>query len=59
MSMYLTITSLILIFLLIWVIRGYRILSHNMYCHVYVCLYTGFGLLIGFIEQLENVTTNS
>jgi hypothetical protein len=30
---------------------------HERYCHVYEWLYTGFGLVIGFIEHLHKVTT--
>jgi hypothetical protein len=29
----------------------------GMYCHVYVCLQMGFGLVTGFIEHLQIVTT--
>jgi hypothetical protein len=28
-------------------------------CHIIEWLYTGFGLVIGFIEHLQNVTTNN
>jgi hypothetical protein len=30
-----------------------------LYCHVIDWLLTGFRLLIGFIEHLQNVTTNN
>jgi hypothetical protein len=31
----------------------------ELYCHVYERLYTGFGLVIVFIEHLQIVTTSN
>jgi hypothetical protein len=33
--------------------------NDELYCHAIQCLETGFGLVIGFIEHLQNVTTNN
>jgi hypothetical protein len=33
--------------------------SALIYCHVYQWLKTGFGMIIGFINNLQNVTTNN